>query len=116
MNHLIPATRPDLVIITVKMTTCRPRRSQSENQKMGKERRVFSPCLRNKNVVEHMSGGDTDGNWSARNGLQNLGRGLEELEIRGSIKTIQTIARLRSVRILRRVRETRGILLTFRLH
>ena len=39
----------------------------------------------------------------------------KELEIRGRIETIQTTAMLRSDRILRRVLETRGVLLSFRL-
>ena len=37
---------------------------------------------------------------------KGLVRGLEELEIGGKIKTIQTIALLRLARILRRVLET----------
>ena len=37
---------------------------------------------------------------------KGLLKGLEDLEIRGQVETIQTIALLRSVRILRRVLET----------
>ena len=45
-------------------------------------------------------------------GLERRGK---ELEIRGRIETIQTTALLRSVRILRRVLETGGDLLSLRL-
>ena len=38
--------------------------------------------------------------------LEGLARGLEELEIGGRVKTIQTTALLRPARILRRVLET----------
>ena len=37
---------------------------------------------------------------------EGLIKGLEELEIRGRVETIQTTALLRSARILRRVQET----------
>ena len=42
-------------------------------------------------------------------------KGLEKLEIRGRIETIQKTALLRSARILRRVLETRGNLMSLRL-
>ena len=42
-------------------------------------------------------------------------RGLEDLEIRGRVKTIQTSAFLRSAKILRRVLETWGDLLSLKL-
>ena len=38
--------------------------------------------------MEHKGDGDT--NWYAWNNRQNLGRGLEELEIGGQVETIQT--------------------------
>ena len=42
-------------------------------------------------------------------------KGLEDLEIRGRVETIQTTALLRSARILRRVLETLGDLLSLKL-
>ena len=45
---------------------------------------------------------------------KGLIKGLEDLEIRGKIETIQTTALLRWARILRRVLETRGDLLSLR--
>ena len=46
---------------------------------------------------------------------KGLIKGLEDLEIRGRVETIQTTALLRSARILRRVLETCGGLLSLRL-
>ena len=46
---------------------------------------------------------------------RELESGLEELEIRGQAEFTQTQALLRSARIPRRVLETRGDLLSFRL-
>ena len=45
---------------------------------------------------------------------KELVRELEDLEIRGRVETIQTIALLRSARILRRVLETLGDLLSLK--
>ena len=46
---------------------------------------------------------------------KGLLKGLEDLEVGGRVETIQTPALLRTVRILRRVLETRGDLLSLRL-
>ena len=46
---------------------------------------------------------------------KGLIRGLKDLEIRGRVETIQATALLRSVRILRRVLETCGDLLSLKL-
>ena len=47
--------------------------------------------------------------------LKGLVKELEDEEIRGRVETIQTIALLRSARILRRILETCGDLLSLRL-
>ena len=47
--------------------------------------------------------------------LGTVPRGLEELELRGRTDAIQTIALLRSARILKRVLETGGDLLSLNL-
>ena len=44
-----------------------------------------------------------------------LVKGLEDLEIKGQVEIIQTTALLKSARVLRRVLETWGDLLSFRL-
>ena len=46
---------------------------------------------------------------------KGLLKGLENLEVGGRVETIQTIALLRTARILRRVLETRGDLLSLKL-
>ena len=46
---------------------------------------------------------------------KGLLKGLEDLEVGGRVETIQTIALLRTARILRQVLETWGDLLSFRL-
>ena len=46
---------------------------------------------------------------------KGLSKGLEDLEVGGRAETIQTTALLRSARILRRVRETWGDLLSLKL-
>ena len=47
--------------------------------------------------------------------IKRLIKGLEDLEIRGRVETIRTTALLRSARILRRVLETWGELLSLKL-
>ena len=47
--------------------------------------------------------------------VQRLVQGMEDLEIRGRVETIQTTALLRTTRILRRVLETWGDLLSLKL-
>ena len=46
---------------------------------------------------------------------KGLQKGLEELEVGGRVETIQTTALLRTVRILRKVLETWGDLLSLKL-
>ena len=46
---------------------------------------------------------------------KGLLKGIEDLEIGGRVETIQTTALLRTARILRRVMETWGDLLSFKL-
>ena len=47
--------------------------------------------------------------------IKGLLKGLEDLEVGGRVETIQTTALLRTARILRRVLETWGDLLSFKL-
>ena len=46
---------------------------------------------------------------------KGLSKGLEDLEVGGRVETIQTIALLRTAKILRRVLETCGDLLSLKL-
>ena len=113
-DHRILARRPDRVIITKKKKRenlptsglCRPGGPQSKNQRKRKEREVLRPCQRTKKM------------WNLRvtripiifGALVTvptiLKKELEELEIQGQIKTMQTIGLLRPARILRKVLET----------
>ena len=47
---------------------------------------------------------------------KGLLKGMEDLEVGGRVENIQTIALLRTARILRRVLETWGDLLSHKLH
>ena len=60
--------------------------------------------------MEHKDNGDTNCDWS-----KGLVKGPEELEIRGQIEIIQATVLLRSARILGRVLETWGDLLSLNL-
>ena len=58
--------------------------------------------------------GDTNCNWALSTVVKWLVQGLEDLEIRGSVETIHTAALLRSARILRRVLEIWGDVISLR--
>ena len=47
---------------------------------------------------------------------KGFSKGLEDLEVGGRVETIQTTALLKTARILRRVLETWGDLLSLKLH
>ena len=108
-RHLISAIRSDLVIV---------------NKKKKKKKKVTLPncglCLKEseqediyldlnrqlKEIMDHKSDGDTTCKWGTSSVTKGLIKGLEDLEIRGKVETIQTTTLLRSARILRRVLET----------
>ena len=52
-----------------------------------------------KKTMEHEDDGDTYCNWCTRKILKGLVKGLENLEIRGQIETIQTTAMIKSAMI-----------------
>ena len=64
-----------------------------------------------KKTLEHESDDCTNCNWCSWCSHQRIGTGLEDLEIKWRVETIQTTALLRWARILRRVLETWGDLL-----
>ena len=121
-DHLIPARKLDLVIVyknqTTNQTTNQPNKKPnktSENQRKRKERQVLTLASELKKL------------WNMRvmvvaigiDALVTIPKGLvkrlEDLEIRWQLEIIKTTALLRSARILRRVLETRGDLLSFKL-
>ena len=61
---------------------------------------------REQKTVEHESDGDTNWSWCARNNPQKPGKRLEELEIGGRIKTIQTTNNI--VKISKNIQQSSG--------
>ena len=78
MDHLIPARRLDQVLINKRKRTyrqfCCSGRSQSENERKGKDRQIIGPCQRIEKPVEHEGNNDTNCHRSTWNGLQRLGK------------------------------------------
>ena len=104
-DQLIPARRPDLIIINKRKKICKivdfavPADCRINNKYLDLARELKK--LWNKKVtlvpiVISALGTVTKG----------LLKGLEDLEVSGRVETIQTTALLRTVRILRRVLET----------
>ena len=85
------------------MSSCSFSGPQSENKRKRKERRIFGPCWRAEEDVEHEVNSDTNSSWPIWTGSQMR---QEEMEIRETIETIQTAAVLKSVKILRSVPDT----------
>ena len=111
-DHLIPARRPDLIIINKKKRTCKVvdfavpadhRIKQKECEKKDKyldlareRKKLWNMQVTIIPIVIGAFGTVTKG----------LLKGLEDLEVGGRVETIQTTALLRTARILRRVLET----------
>ena len=133
LSHLIPARRPDILIVN-KRNKKRTYRSvdfsiladhREKNQRKRKERQVLGPCQKIEKTMEHEGGGDTNCTWCTRNNTQRLGafgtitkgllKGLDDLKVGGRVVTIQTKALLRTARTLRRVLVTWGDLLSLKI-
>ena len=111
-DHLIPARRPDLIIINKKMRICKivdfaipaeHRINLKESEKKDKHldldrelKKLWNMKVTIVPIVIAALGTITKG----------LLKGMEDLEIGGRVETIQTTALLRTARILRRVLET----------
>ena len=118
-NQLIPAKRPDFMLINKQKRTCHLVNFAIPVDDWVKikenKRQILGPCLRTKKLWNMRITGIpivVDVLGKVRKGLEKR---LEELEIKKRIETIQTIAMLRSARILRKVLETWGDLLSLRL-
>ena len=106
MDHLIPARRPDLIIINkkrefVKLSTLQNKSDESEKKDkyldLARElKKLWNMKVTIVSIVIGALGTITKG----------LLKGLEDLEVGGRVETIQTTALLRTARILRRVLET----------
>ena len=123
-DHLISARRPDLIIINKK------KKKKKENLQNS---RLYVPAdhrIKLKNVKRRISASTLLENWKKlwntkvtiipivigafRTVTKGLLKGLEDLEVGGRVETIQTTALLRTARILRRVLETWGNLLSLK--
>ena len=119
-DHLIPARRPDLIIINKKKRICKIvdfAVSADYNKSEGKWKKdKYLDLARELKKLWNMKvtivpiGIGTSGTIT-----KGLLKGLEDVEVGGRVETIQTIAWLRTARILRRVRETWGDLLSLKL-
>ena len=111
-DHLIPARRPDLIIINKRKRICKivdfavpvdHRINLKEREKKDKYRDLARELkkLWNMKVTIVPIGIGVLGTVT-----KGLLKGLEDLEVGGRVETIQTTALLRTARILRRVLET----------
>ena len=120
-DHLIPVRRPDLIIINKRKRICKivdfdvpadHRINLKESEKKDKYldlaremKKLWNMKVTIVPIVIGALGTITKG----------LLKGLEDLEVGRRVETIQTTALLRTARILRRVLETWGDLLSFEL-
>ena len=120
-DHLISARRPDLVVINRKKRTCwivdltvpaDPRVKLKENEKRDKYLNLAKELKKLWNMKVTVISIAIGALGSA---TKRLIQGLKDVEIRGCMETIQTITLLRLNRILRRVLETWGNLLSLKL-
>ena len=111
-DHLIPARRPDLIIINKKKRICKivdfavpadHRIKQKECEKKDKYLDLARELKKLWNTQVTIIPSVIGAFGTATKGLL---KGLEDLEVGGRVETIQTTALLRTSRILRRVLET----------
>ena len=111
MDHLIPAKRPDLIIIIEKKRICKIvdfavpvnhrinlKESEKKDKYLDLARELKKLWNMEVTIVSIVIG--AFGTIS-----KGLLKGLEDLEVGGRVETIQTTALLRTARILRRVLE-----------
>ena len=125
MDHLISARRPDIMIINKEKRPCRIvdftiSADQSVKLKESEKKHNyldFARELKKKNELWNMKVNVIPIVIGALSRVtKGLVKGLEDMDIRVRVDTIQTTALLRSARILRRVLETYGDLLPLKLH
>ena len=121
MDHLISAKRPDLIVINKKKRTCTivdfvlPADNRIKLKESEKNDKYLDPARELKklwNMKVTIILIVTGAFGTVRKGLL---KGLVDLEVRGQAEIIQTTALLRMARILRRVLETWGDLLSLKL-
>ena len=119
-DHLIPARRPDLIIFSIRKRICKivdfavpadHRINLKESEKKDKYLDLARELKKLWNMKVTILPIVIGALGTVTKGLKSL----EDLEISGRVKTIQTTALLRTARILRRVLETWGDLLSLKL-
>ena len=111
-DHKISARRPDLLIINKKKRTCRIvdsadpsnhrlklKESEKRDNYLTLERELKKLFNMKVTVIPIVIG-------ALGTVSKGLIQGLEDMKVRGRVKTMQTISLLRSARILKRARET----------
>ena len=119
-DHLIPARRQDFIMINKKMRICKTvdfavladhrinlKESEKKNKYLDLPREIKKLWNMKVTIVPIVIG-------AVGTVTKGLLKGLEDLEIGGRVETIQTTALLRTDRVLRRVLETRGDLLSLK--
>ena len=119
-DHLISARRPDLIIINKKKRTCK-----IVDFAVPADHRIkLKECEKNDNYLDLAR--ELKKLWNMQviiipivigafgTVTKGLLKGLEDLEVGGRVETIQTTTLLRTARILRRVLETWGELLSLK--
>ena len=120
-DHLIPARRPDLIIINKKKRICKivyfaVSADHRINLKESEKKDKFLDLARELKKLWNMKVTIVPIVIGALGTItKGLLKGLEDLEIGGRVETIQTTALLRTARILRRVLETWGDLFSPKL-
>ena len=121
-DHLIPARRPDLIIINkrkriYKIVDYAVPVDHRINLKEGEKKDKYLDLDRKLKKLRKMKVTIVPIVIGALGTVtKGLLKGLEDLEVGGRVETIQTTALLRTTRILRRVLETWGDLLSLKLH
>ena len=120
-DHLISTRRPDLIIINKKKRTCKiayfavpadHRIKLKECEKKDKYLDLARELKKLRNMKVAIIPIIIGAFGTVTKGLL---KGLEDLEVGGRVETIQTTPLLRTARILRRVLETWGDLLSLRI-
>ena len=120
-DHLIPARRPDLIIINKKKRICKivdfaVPADHRINLKGSEKKDKYLNLARELKKLWNMKVTIVPIGIGALGTItKGLLKGLEDLEVGGQVETIQTTALLRMARILRRVLETWGDLLSLKL-
>ena len=89
MDHLIPARKPDRVLINKKkrfchlLDFCRSSEQQSENKRRRKDRQIPGSSQRAEKVVKHEGDSDTIYNWRTLNGPQRFAKETEGIGNQG---------------------------------